>query len=256
LADHHHSAPISERARANAYIQVMLLAALAYGLLLRWFDGSLTVYVNPAFTWLSLISVGLLALVALGALMALQRGERLGGHGLGWRTYLVAALAAALILLLPPRPLGSAVLEVQGLENEAANPSSQASATSANPLDDTKEWTLFEWTMLWGQAGQRQRLVGRPASLVGFVHHPKAAQRSRDEFIVGRFVVRCCTADSTAFALPVRWHEAAALQSDSWVRVEGTFQIDRSGPQERPYIEASSVTPVPRPINPYLSPTT
>jgi uncharacterized repeat protein (TIGR03943 family) len=245
----------SERTKPTAYVEVLLLVALCFGLVLRWFEGTLTVYVNPAFTWLSLLSVGLLALVALPRLLALQRGEGLAGQGLSWTAYLVAGLAAGLLLLLPPRPMGSAALEVQGIDgSDPANPAEQAGRTPVNPQDDTKEWSLFEWTIVWSQTGQRQKLVGRSASLVGFVHHPKAAPQSGNEFVLARFVVRCCTADSTAFALPVRWPEAAVLQNDTWVRVEGSFQIDRSGPQERPYIEASDVTSVPRPINPYLSP--
>ena len=60
---------------------------------------------------------------------------------------------------------------------------------------------------------------------------------------------------SSALALAVRWPEAATLAGDSWVRVEGPLQVDRSGPDERPFIEATQVSPVPRPINPYLSPT-
>jgi len=36
---------------------------------------------------------------------------------------------------------------------------------------------------------------------------------------------------------------------------QGPLQVDRSGPDERPFIEAAQVSPVSRPINPYLSPT-
>jgi uncharacterized repeat protein (TIGR03943 family) len=224
---------------------------------MRWSEGSLTVYVNPAFVWLSLLSAGLLALVALPGLVALQRGHgTIVGHSLGWPAYLLSGLAAALVLFLPPRPLGSAALENQGLETGSGATTLQASGTSAaSPLDDTQEWTLFEWTTVWSQAGQRQKLVGRPANLVGFVHHPRAGLLPDDQFMLARFVVRCCTADSNALAMAVHWPEAAALPSDSWVRVGGSLQIDRSGPQERPLIQASEVTPVPRPLNPYLSPT-
>ena len=245
----------ARRTRLTPYVQVALLAGLGFGLLSRWSEGSLTVYVNPAFVWLSLVSVALLLVVSLPKLVELQHSDHLPGvHGLGWPTYLLAGLAAGLVLLLPPRPLGSATLENQGLASGGGAAPQSAGASTASPLDDTTEWTLFEWSTVWAQVGLRQKLVGRPASVVGFVHHPKAGMLPDGQFMVARFVVRCCTADSTALAMAVLWPEAAALPSDSWVRVEGPFQIDRSGPEERPFIQASQVTPVPRPINPYLSP--
>jgi len=195
-------------------------------------------------------------LVVLPRLVELQRAEHgASGEGLGWPSYALAGLAAGLVLLLPPRPLGSAALDQQGLGNGMDGVSQSPGPGSASPLDDTQEWTLFEWSTVWGQTSQRPKLVGRPANVVGFVHHPKSGLLPDDQFMLARFVVRCCTADSSALALAVRWPEAATLASDSWVRVEGSLQIDRSGAEERPFVQASLVTPVPRPINPYLSPT-
>src|SRR5439155_1064912 len=90
----------------------------------------------------------LLAVVVLPRLVELQRGEEQeGGHGLGWPSYALAALAAGLVLLLPPRPLGSATLDAQGLGSGGASAAAQSGGVStASPLDDTKEWTRFEWS--------------------------------------------------------------------------------------------------------------
>src|SRR5437867_2673731 len=90
----------SRRMARGTWAQLALLTVLACGLLLRWSEGNLTVYVNPAFVWLSLLSIGLLALAALPKLLALCRGEAVDrGQGLGWPSYLLASLAAGLVLL-------------------------------------------------------------------------------------------------------------------------------------------------------------
>jgi uncharacterized repeat protein (TIGR03943 family) len=229
----------------------VILAALGSLLLAKWRDGSLPLYVHPSYVpFLVLTGVGLLGLAAV-QLWSLAGQTVYGPHGAAvasgftWSLGLVA-LAVVAGALLPARPLGSAA---------AANQSAVAAPQPLQPLtDETEGWTLLEWAQAVGGGVQRERYVGRPVSVVGFVYRPREGPAA-GETRVARFVVRCCAADGFAVSLPVRSSMADALQPDTWVQVEGVLRLDEGGSRLTPYVEASRLTIVPAPAIPYLTPT-
>lgn len=165
--------------------------------------------------------------------------------GFSWTLGLVA-LAVVAGALLPARPLGSTA---------AASQPEMAPPQALQPLtDETEVWTLLEWAQAVGGGVQRERLVGQPVSVVGFVYRPREGPAA-GETRVARFVVRCCAADGFAVSLPIRSSAAAGLQPDTWVHVEGVLRIDDSGPRPAAYVDADRLTVVPQPAVPYLIPT-
>lgn len=230
---------------------VVVLFALGSLLLVKWQDGALPLYVHPSYTpYLALSGMVLLAL-ALVQLGLLARHTLTGQHavarvqGLTWTLALVA-LAIVAGALLPARPLGSLA---------AASQPAIAPPQSVRPLtDETEGWSLLEWAQAVGGGVQRERLVGRPVSVVGFVYRPREGPAA-GETRVTRFVVRCCAADGFAVSLPVRSAVADGLQPDTWVHVEGVLRIDETDARPTAYVEADRLTIVPQPAVPYLLPT-
>jgi uncharacterized repeat protein (TIGR03943 family) len=237
--------------RSSGPASVIVLAAMGLLLLAKWRDGVLPLYVHPSYTpFLAVTGSALLGLAAV-QLWGLARRALHGPHddagvrGFTWTLALVA-LAVVAGALLPARPLGSAA---------AASQASVAPPQALQPLtDETEGWTLLEWAQAVGGGVQRERLVGRPVSIVGFVYRPREGPAA-GETRVARFVVRCCAADGFAVSLPVRSPVADALQPDAWVHVEGVLRIDESGPRPTAYVEADRLTIVPAPAVPYLIPT-
>jgi uncharacterized repeat protein (TIGR03943 family) len=255
MSEHHAHAEPKRAAdpcgcRAVSPASVILLVALGSLLLVKWRDGSLPLYVHPSYIpFLALTGLALLGLAAVQVWSLARRAlhdshHASGGGGLSWSLGLVA-LAVVAGGLLPARPLGSAA---------AAN---QSAATAPQPLqpltDETEGWTLLEWVQAVSGGVQRERYVGRPVSVVGFVYRPREGPAA-GETRVARFVVRCCAADGFAVSLPVRSPVADALQPDTWVHVEGVLRLDEGGSRVAPYVEASRLTIVPAPAVPYLSP--
>jgi uncharacterized repeat protein (TIGR03943 family) len=236
---------------AGSPASAVVLVALGSLLLAKWRDGSLPLYVHPSYTpFLALTGVALLALAVVQLWGLARRAWRApqhapGASGLSWAIALVA-LAVLAGALLPARPLGATA---------AATQADVRLPQALQPLtDETEGWTLLEWAQAVGGGMQRERLVGRPVSVVGFVFRPREGPGA-GETRVARFVVRCCAADGFAVSLPVRSPVADGLQPDTWVQVDGVMRLDESVPRPTPYVEASRLTVVPAPAIPYLVPT-
>jgi putative membrane protein len=86
--------------------------------------------------------------------------------------------------------------------------------------------------------------------VVGFVY--RGGGYPDDQFLVARFTISCCVADSVAIGLPVTWAES--LPTDTWVRVQGQFVSGSFQGEARSVIQPASVEIVEQPRHPYLYP--
>jgi uncharacterized repeat protein (TIGR03943 family) len=240
-----HGSNVSAGSPAN----VILLAALGALLLAKWRDGALDLYVHPAYVP-TLVLAGCTLLVLAGVQLwrlvrcPADRPSGVGGRGLSFGVALLA-LAVVVGALVPARPLGSAAASNQSAE---LPPPAMLALT-----DETESWTLLEWVQALNGGVQRERLIGRRVSVVGFVHRPKDGATA-GQVLVTRFVVRCCAADGLAVSLPFRNPDTDTLAADTWVRVDGVLHFADDGARTSPFVEADRVTVVPVPTTPYLVP--
>jgi putative membrane protein len=292
-SDHHdqHAHDISPR---DGLVRGILLAGMGLMLTAKVLEGSVPFYIHPRYTPLIAVTAVALLGVAFGHLRAGWRGlpeptqSTLRNLALGFGPLVVAAvwvhspvlwaivmlllslplmrlagrlsvggiirsnsvwlaLPIAFGLLIASRPLGTAALESKNVMNQ---PQSGGRVWTPRDLNDTSQWNLVDWaTSLWQQPDPK-RLDGKQVDVIGFVFRPKD---SPDTTHVARFVVACCTADSSGVSLPVQSSDIAGLPTDEWVRVVGTLRLG-DGKTRDPFIQASQVTVVPRPANPYLYP--
>jgi uncharacterized repeat protein (TIGR03943 family) len=236
-------------ARADRSARVVLLAALGALLLAKWRAGALDLYVHPGFVPVLALAGGLLLALAAAQLRALARTAAPLAAGaderaLSWGMALLV-LAVVVGALVPARPLGSAA---------AASQTAELPPPALLPLsDETESWTLLEWAQALGGGVRRERLIGRPVSVVGFVYRPRQGAVP-GEIQVTRFVVRCCAADGLAVSLPVRHPDADSLAADTWVKVEGALRVADERDRTAVFVEADRLTVVPAPATPYLTP--
>lgn len=187
-----------------------------------------------------------LALLAVPLLRFAQTQGLVGRFG--WSGFWLV-LPIAVGLLVASQPLGTAALETKNILNQAPKTTSRWQTRDPN---DTTQWTLVDWaSALWQQPDPTQ-LGGKAVDVIGFVYRPK--DNTPDTAHVARFVVACCTADSSGVSLPFKGEGIAAFEADTWVRVVGVLRWADLGKGREPFIEASSVTVVPRPATPYLYP--
>lgn len=223
-----------------ALIEAVLLGGTGAMLLTKTLRGVLVFYIHPRFTPLVALCGIVLLLVAGVRMRAIFGGapEPLRGRGV---RYLVPAFALLLGTLVPTRPLGAETLSRAMLG--ATLPARPSVASDG----DTRQWDLLQWALVLPH--QAEALQGRAADVVGFVYHDPA--RAPGGFIVARYVISCCTADSNGAGLAVVWPDAAP-PADTWVRVRGAIGTATVGGQPKPALLASAVEPVAQPADPYL----
>ena len=85
-------------------------------------------------------------------------------------------------------------------------------------------------------------------------HSTLYSKANQPRFMVARFTISCCVADAVAIGVIVQSDQAAKLAPDSWVHVNGKFQVQDFDKQKTPILVADSVQPTTQPDQPYLYP--
>ena len=87
--------------------------------------------------------------------------------------------------------------------------------------------------------------------MIGFVYYDESLPEN--QFLVSRFVITCCAADSFALGIPVEWN-GSELKENDWVQVKGPVQVTEWNEQKMPLILAESIEKTRAPDQPYLFP--
>jgi uncharacterized repeat protein (TIGR03943 family) len=248
--DHEH-----EHNHAGEYLQAWLKMAilLALGAYFAYniTSGNLTNYINERFTWLSYVAVALFMMLGLASAWDLWRGREHHHHDhdhehISWRALAVVAIPLVLGTLIPSRPLGAQAVNGDISVNAAV--SSNVTTFNTDPL----KWNVLDWLRAFNGAADISNFNGKQADVIGFVY--REATFPDDTFMVARFTISCCVADASAIGLPVAWDKAADFPQDSWVRVQGTFEVGQFRGDTVPVLKAASVETVEQPDHPYLYP--
>jgi putative membrane protein len=93
---------------------------------------------------------------------------------------------------------------------------------------------------------------GKTIQVGGFVYRQEGM--TKNQFVIARLAMECCSADSTPYGFLVEWPEAVTLEEDAWVTVTGTIGASDYGGMEIVTIQAESVMPMPVPETPYVYP--
>lgn len=234
---------------------ILVLMAIFFASLLG--TGRLYDYIGPRLSWLAVLAVVMLILLAGAYDLVRRRASGSGGDPVHesheskasiW-PMVVMALPLVLGVVMPARPLGASAISTRGLSSGPRfGPSGSASAPGILPA----ERTILDWIQAMSANPDPAALDGQRADMIGFVYHD--ARLGEDQFMVARFTLICCVADAQAIGLVVESPEAAGLAADSWVRVQGVFQQGEVDGEAMPILTAEEITPIQPPEQPYLYP--
>lgn len=246
--EHPHSTPLRE------WLKTALLLALGLYFVYIILTGNLTNYINVRFAWLSYVAaVIFLLLGAASAYKLLQARQHHHHHDhehdhdhspISWVVLAVVAVPLVLGTLIPSRPLGAAAVEGDLTTSSLGGDS--ATAFSLPP----EQRNILDWVRAFNSTDDPTVFNGQAVDVVGFVYH--GANYPDDTFLVARFTISCCVADSLAIGLPVTWAEP--LPQDTWVRVRGQLATGTLLGEERAIVQPTSVEVIPQPEHPYLYP--
>ncbi len=253
--------PLLERPKFQNAVKALLLLGLALFLYTRLADGTLFFYINQRFMIYTVIAIAGLLLVAvsyrpMGRQPAPDEhdpAESHTHHRMTWAGLALIALPVVLGILVPPRPLGAAAMGNREI-NLASQPRNVLpAAVRAAAQKGSLDRNLLDWLHAFSASpNAAQAFAGEPVDVIGFVYHDERLDDG--QFMVNRFIVSCCVADANGVTMVVRWPDAATLQNDAWVRVEGVLQPGVFAGAPLPILAAQHVTPVDMPDQPYLYP--
>jgi putative membrane protein len=254
--------------RRTRTFQALILTLLGFFLLERVWSGKILLYINQRFVILVVLAgIGLIALAQAVFVERRKEGtleepsvlenndpepNTIEPHSRGSNANLIWLLVPlAFGLLIPVRPLGTSSLANRGIQMMAPFQVQNSPGTVALETPAGNR-TVLDWIRAFHSAGDALTLANEPADVIGFIYHDPRLKA--DQFLLGRYTVACCIADATAIGITINWADSAALENNSWVRVQGEIQVGQLEGQKIPMIQADQVIPIQAPDQPYLFP--
>jgi uncharacterized repeat protein (TIGR03943 family) len=241
--------PASDRApRVWSQSRVLGGIVLAAWAAMFWFlflTGRVNLYLSTRTSWVVPVGAALLTLAAAGRLAASRVP---GAEPLRRREAIVLTLMVVpviVILVLPAATLGTFSVA------KKTKFSSVNLQTFYGEITSTSEVTLLSVAI--GQTSDEgadalSKRAGSEVDFVGFV--TRYPDTPADELLLTRYVITCCVADATTTQVRVVNVAPGKFEPNQWIEVKG--QIYPIGREV--IVNASSVTGVPRPAKPYLTP--
>lgn len=244
--------------RILPWLDVLAIAAWGILMLQYWLTGKLYLLIHPDYFWLVIAaSIGLLLIAAFKAKELFKRRRQQETQAAqhitifppGWSSSLLL-VAAILGFVFTPQVFASQsamnrnVAELLG----PTRPQPQAFRTSVRP----EQRSLVEWVRTINVYPEPDSYTGQKAKIQGFALYPQ--ELSKDFMMLSRFVITCCAADAYPIGLPVKLKEPREkYPQDKWFEVEGKMITETIAGKRHVAIEATSITEIPQPKNPYSS---
>ena len=162
--------------------------------------------------------------------------------------FLLIPLVLGIFVL--PKPLSTSALDTRGISMAA--PVSIGSQTIETMEIIPDDLTVLDWIRIFNYEEDLSSYIGNEVNLVAFVYHD--SRLDKKQFMAGRFVITCCVADAFAVGMAVNWPESFTLPDNSWVNINGTIEVMEIEGERVPVIQASAVTQIEEPQQPYLYP--
>lgn len=223
-------------------------AVLGAWAFLFWFlqlTGRVNLYLSTRTSWVVPVGAVLLTLAAVGRIASARTPRT---EPLRRREAVVMALMVLpviVVLALPTATLGTFSASRKTTFSSSGFSGIYGQITADSPI--TLLSIASAQTSTEGAAALAKR-GGAPVDFVGFV--TRFADTPADEFLLTRYVITCCVADSTIVQVRVVNVVPGVVEANDWVEVKGlVYPIGREV-----FLDATSVVEVPRPDKPYLTP--
>lgn len=247
--------------------------------------GTISKYINPRLSFLSVIALGMLAGMLFFSLRKQRERNAHAHHHCNCHHHQMENFRnSSLILLLPillaftvaPRILSYQTVNTGGLTQQSGinQPQPVSGTGKLSPENGTAPVSFTEYTqsnignlIFSNDASDLQKLVNTKIFLKGMVFH--SDKLKPNEIIVYRVLITCCTADGMSLGILVKLPDKMDFPDDAWVGVEGDIQllpitdelqnielIANLAPLggKYPYFTAKNAYVVPMPAEPYLYP--
>ncbi|HEY9729729.1 MAG TPA: TIGR03943 family protein [Chroococcales cyanobacterium] len=261
----------SRRQRPNlknfffSFLDIVALGAWGVLLVKYWVSNQLSLLIHPNYFGLVVVTGFVLLMLAAVKLFQLffqvrQRVSRnvsttpVAQHVSllppGWSNALLLA-TAILGLSVQPKVFNSQTAIQRGVtESTILTRAQPQSFRSASKPEDR---SLIDWVRTLNVYPEPDAYTGQAVKVKGFVVHPP--DLASQYLLISRFVITCCAADAYPVGLPVKLAKLNknrdAYPVDSWFEVKGQMITESLNGKRQLVIDASSLSKIPEPANPY-----
>ncbi|MEP7104057.1 MAG: TIGR03943 family protein [Candidatus Dojkabacteria bacterium] len=164
---------------------------------------------------------------------------------------LLVIVIISLGLVLPSQALSSNIADQRADNLNTVSVTSGQDITK-NFSTGTKNYGIGDWIASLNFNPDPNFYKGKEVEVVGFIFTPKIIDADT-EFLIGRFVIRCCAADATPVGLKVKFKWNDKFKAGDWVKVTGIFEVSENNGNEDLYINPVNVEPTNIPNKPYIT---
>lgn len=247
----------------KAWIRAGICFSLALMLILLITSNTLSLLINPGMQWLVLISILLLACLGIIQLWMLREKEL---HRSSWFGYVMLFIPLFLFFFAPPKALDASIGEKKGVSFKNTKPAAASQQQIVNDLEDPykkiKNQMLKQQVIILNDEQYidyidtmnfyPKEFAGKKVKIRGFVYRDETI--GKNQFVVGRFAVTCCTADASVVGLLVQSKKAKQIKTNEWIEVTGTIQVTNYDGSELPMVRLESYKKIHPPKDPYVYP--
>jgi putative membrane protein len=255
--------------KVKAFFRIAICFGLAVLLIQLLLSGEITLFINPQLKWL--VAASVIILIVLGMVELWHfRGKEM--HRISVWGYLMLFLPLFIYVVIPPKTLDASMAAKKGVQYTVAKTSkvggASTSSSSQNSLavpDDPykkyipilkqqREITLDDknfanyFTTIYSYPDE---FLGKKVNVQGFVYRDE--NLGRNQFVVGRFAVTCCTADASVVGFLIKpKHHIPIPKINAWVEATGTLGKQKVDGQDTPVIYLQSYHMIPAKKDPYI----
>ena len=219
----------------------LTLAAWAAMSWFLWISGRWSLHVSSRIFWVIPFGAVVLTVGAIGRLVTARIAEP--APFTARRAWPLAALAVPVVVVLamPPIDLGAFAAERRG--DVAAAAVYDGRRSESGPVNQVDVATAPYSPDVMRALIQR---AGEEVSFIGFVTHPEGTLA--DEFVLNRFVIRCCVDDALNARVRVVDVPPGEYPEGTWLRVTGRIYPV----PEEVLLDATKLERVAKPKDPYI----
>ncbi len=253
--DHLHTHEHNHRTETQlAWLKIAILFGMGLYFAYNILSGNLSNYINLRFAWLSYLAAGLFFVLAASGAFSLWRHGHDTHHDhadhthrqLSWGAIAIVAIPLLLGTLIPSQPLGAEAID--GNITTSGVSATDTNSFTINPL----QRNILDWLRVFNASPDLSTFNGQQATIIGFIYREPTFPEHH--FMVARFTISCCVADSSAIGLPVFWDGVGDFEAGDWIQIIGTFQLGEFRGDSLPILQAETVEQVEQPAHPYLYP--
>lgn len=241
----------------NAFLQNVILLGFAFFMIKIIVTGEVALYVHPKMNLYILLCGIIFAILALLNFenMITEQDNKLN------KSLFIFIVPLCLALFVPATSLSASTIQNKGMNFGLYSTSNSNNKNKQSNLElgaKTNEGIVIQVTeenyaqTMYDLHDQLDDYIGTTIQISGYVFKNDAF--NSNEFVIGRTMITCCTADASLVGLKCENIGSENLENDDWYMVTGTIKkVDYEG-VEIPGIEVTGLEKTNTPINEYVYP--